>query len=255
MNELQRRAYLQAMQIEGYCPRLALPGAMPSKLLEVPIASTGFDAQPIHAEASGRQAAVGSEQTQALFDQQVDAKPAARAASEDGPAKSRAASETPHFGLSIVRGDQLLIIDDALPGDTNPRDYLQLVQNMVFAVGIDLQAPSVDSFIWPMTQNSQVDQSEVAAKEVLRAFINKQVEQSAAHYLLLMGERANYFLNHVDASLGDLHQDEELKVAVLGTNSLVALLKTPLQKAALWHQLQALRNSLLANQPKALAST
>ena len=46
MNELQRQAYLQAMDIQPYFPRKVLPGAKPSPHYDIPIA-TAVDAKPV----------------------------------------------------------------------------------------------------------------------------------------------------------------------------------------------------------------
>ncbi len=244
MNELQRQAYMEAMGVDCYVPRLHLPAAMPSvlceipELAEVPVANTEPSVAPIAKGKNGSAAAM-----QALLGEDEPNKAQAQQSVEavtEQLVQTTSATSIPHFALSIVRGSNILIVDDGLPGHINPAEYLQLLHNIVFALGAGKQQLAIDSFVWPMVKNSQIDQSETAARQTLDAFLSKQVEQYKAHYIIVMGETAATYITSEALATATLHTHPQWQLPLICTNSASPMLDDPSLKRAVWNDLQPL---------------
>ncbi len=265
MNELQRQAYMEAMGVDCYIPRLQLPAAPVSKLCAMPVVALQAVSEPAIATkivtepvATGTQSrASGSAAAmQALFnegDAPVVKKAAVIQADNNRGVKPSTHQEpVPQFALSIVRGNNILLLDEGLPATVDPSEYLQLIQNMLFALGAGKQNLSIDAFIWPMIRNSQVDQSETAARQTLQAFLAKQIDQLGASYMLLMGDIVSQYLVDDALPVGDLIQHPQLPVMVIRSLSAHRMLTEPQLKRDVWQDLQALYESLHHSfQPKA----
>ncbi len=260
MNELQRQAYMDAMGVDCYMPRLQLPGALPSQLCELPsldviaelveqtdatstahnsIAHNKTNQSPATAQSavgSGRAAAM-----QALFDEKPKSVDHNVVKTAESPSSPKAAKQqVPHFSLSITRGQGVLLVDGGLPGDINPAEYLQLLQNILFAIGVGNQPLSIDTFAWPMVRNSQVDQSETAARQTLEAFIAKQIEQLNARYILVLGQTAAQYLSQQTLPVGQFVRHSALDAQLLHTQSAYPLLSDASLKREVWRDLQPL---------------
>ena len=259
MNEPRRLAYMEAMGVDCYAPRLQLPGALASQLCAMPLPSAEQLEQPVAVAAS---AMPGSTPLAPQQDGQGRAA-AMQALLADKPAEptdrgadavvapigstQTARSQVPQFSLSIIRGKGILLIDEGLPGDINPAEYLQLLQNIVFAVGAGKQSLSIDAFVWPMSRSSQIDQSDTAARQALAAFIAKQIEQLNIRYILVMGDTAAQYLSEQALPLGELVQPAQLAAQLLRTRSAWPLLSDAARKRDVWQDLQPLYRSLKNN--------
>ena len=269
-NELRRQAYLEAMGVESYLPRLLLPGARPSVLCELPdwasvsVQSAGqapagepvaaAPAAPVSQGATAPAGRSGAADIQQLLDGADVPKRAQRVASGVAVTQQRAAAEVPHFSLSLVRAGRVLLVDDGLSGEVDPRAYLQLVHNLLFALGVAARELSLDVFSWPLTRvRGHVDQSQTAAREALTAYLAKQLELCGGSYLLLMGETAgSYVLN--DATLGDAPGDgrrgnvllphPQLPARCLLTASAARALNDAMLKPLIWRDIQPLAAAL-----------
>ncbi|ARN72805.1 hypothetical protein [Oceanicoccus sagamiensis] len=249
MNELQRQAYMEAMGVDCYIPRLHLPAAMPSvlcdmpELAEVPVANaevTEVAVAPLpkgkNGSAAAMQALLGDDEPKKSQPQQ-----SVKAVTEE-LVQTASATPVPQFTLSIVRGSNILIIDDGLPGHINPNDYLQLLHNIVFALGAGKQQLAIDGFVWPMpgVKNSQFDQSETAARQTLDAFLAKQVDQLKAQYIIVMGEVAKAYITGEEVAKGALHTHPQWQLPLICTNSASPMLNDGSLKRAVWNDLQPL---------------
>ena len=248
MNELQRQAYMKAMGVDCYIPRLHLPAALPSVLCEMPVlsevtATNTVSHQSGASEAPALKAKNGSAAAQALLGEdqpaRAESRPSVKAVTEEWVATT-SAKAIPQFVLSIVRGSNILIVDDGLPGDVNPSEYLQLLHNLLFALGAGKQQLAIDNFIWPMVKNSQIDQSEVAARQTLDAFLSKQVAQLKAQYIIVMGEVAAHYITGETLTTGQLHTHPQWQLPLICTNSASPMLADPSLKGAVWRDLQPL---------------
>jgi hypothetical protein len=255
MNELQRQAYMDAMGIDSYMPRLLLAGAKPSTLCEMPISalnSTAVDARTQAPQSTLAQPLAGrrgAAAIQALFDEppQMVARNMTEAVQELVSATVSQQS-VPQFSLSIIRAENILLIDEGMQGDAHPAHYRQLLQNILFAVGAGKPNVVVDDFVWPMARNRQIDQSETAARQTLEAFVVKQVEQLGIRYILLMGNMPALYLGQQTASMGEFIQHSRFAPAqLLCTHSIYPLLATPSLKRDVWQHLQPLYQRLKKN--------
>lgn len=273
VSELQRQAYLDAMGVDCYIPRLVLPAALPSQLCEMPANEILAEDQPpweqsgSTADGAGAvgQAAVATEAStavpttasrsntsaaavQALFDD-IDPNPRAkaRAASnvEAGAGPKATASTIPHFHLTIVRGANVLLVDNGLSADTDSAEYLRLLQNMLHAIGAGKPQLSIDSFRWPMTKSGNVDQGETAARQTLQAFLAKQAGQLKVAYLLVMGEVAAHYLSEEALPTGSFVAHTQMDVQLIHTQSASRMLVEPAIKRQVWQDLQPLRRVLV----------
>jgi hypothetical protein len=270
ISEGQRQAYLQAMGIDCYEPRLQLSGALQSEL----IAISEFDqstasASPLnnnHLQTAVDSAVVNNNvvkstevtsrigsaaaAAQALLNDDVKSATVITAnkvieLTEPLVAAAQAEMQTvPEFALSIIKGQQILLIDEGLSGDINPADYLQMLRNMLLALGAGKQQLSIDAFVWPMIKNSQIDQSESAARQTLQAFLAKQVAQSNIRHVILMGPTAVQYSSEQTLSAGELQQHPDLSVPVIATLSAGPMLSKPELKRQVWQHLQPLHRAL-----------
>ena len=255
MNNTQRLHYLQAMGIDSYSPRLLLPGAMPSVLLETPVAVVPESSAISSPEMAAAPAAHGAEahfgqqgsRIEAVFDVPAASEEAVESVNE--PASERQVEPPPRIALSMVRGAGLLLIDEGMPGDSNPAEYFQLLQNLLFSLGLPSQDLTVDGFSWPMTRNSAVDQSKEAASEALQSFVERQLEQHQVRYILLLGDTARQYLlakyRPGAAAPGELVEYSHATRLICAASA-VSLLKNPPAKRGLWQQLQPLWRCLQA---------
>lgn len=253
INELQRLAYLEAMGVDAYVPRLQLPGALASQLCAIPIveeqASVEYAAEPVQpvqpvkapVAVKGHAAAA-----HALFDDQLDKKirkPAA-VTKVASVRTQQTVQDSPQFSLSIVRASHILIIDGGLEGHINPQDYLQLLHNMLFALGAGKQQLSIDAFVWPMNKNNQIDQGEIAARQTLEAFLAKQAEQMSKRYFLVMGDVASRYVSRDPLPVGEFVKYGQLDVQLIRTQSASQMLTQPHIKHEVWRDLAPLHRVL-----------
>lgn len=249
MNELQRQAYMQAMGVDCYIPRLHLPAALPSVLCEIPVLAevpvastvTNEAEAPVASAPKGKNGSAAAMQALLGEDEptKAEGRQSVQAVTEE-LVQTTSAKAIPEFALSIVRGGNILIVDDGLPGHINPSEYLQLLHNLLFALGAGKQQLTIDSFVWPMVKNTQIDQSETAARQTLNAFLSKQVDQLKAQYIIVMGEAAANYATRETLTTGMLHTHPQWQLPLICTNSASPMLGDPSLKRAVWNDLQPL---------------
>jgi len=278
MNELQRYAYLDAMGVDYYYPKLLLPGAKVSELCELPIGNevnenAGYTDDNVEAkpaslteERNTAEPAVSkgknksSEALYALFDDESDSKSSPKKKIENGrvsqviesatqgvrtvAANERTVDSVPQFSLTIIRGANILIIDDGLDDTVKRPEYLQLVTNMLFAVGAKSQQLTLDTFNWPMVKKAQFDQSATAAKQTLESFLLKQISHLSLSYILILGDTAKPYLCEQSSANGQFINHKELSVELICTHSASQMMKDTATKKAAWFDLQPLHRVL-----------
>jgi hypothetical protein len=270
MNELQRQAYIEAMGIDSYFPRFTLPGAPVSTLCELPqellqgesvaadvIVDTPLDSlQGNTADQAGtataRPAGGAVAAMQALFGDSdnkrkkpINTKATAQKSTEQVAAT---ASVIPRFSLSVIRGANVLLVDEGLSGDADQVEYLNLLHNMLFALGAQVPQLSIERFSWPMVKSAsaQFDQTDLAAKQTLQSFIAKQLSQLDNTYLLVMGDSAKHYLaaeliaESEEVAHGCFMTCATLGAQLICTHSASAMLVNPELKRDVWKDLQPL---------------
>jgi hypothetical protein len=275
MDELQRQAYLSALGVDGYNPRLVLPGAGISTLCElrlpsVPmalavtassqvvavdataIATVSSAAVPTMAEVAGSlRGGKNNPAMNALLDElrrddseSPRAKTSAAVAAVPALSADPTATEPrPRFSLSIIRGAEVFIIDRGLDESVDQQAYLALLHNILLAIGAAPAKLSIDQFHWPMIKNNQVDQGETAAKQALQSFVGKQIEQLGLAYIVLMGDDAQRYLTD-QAPAGEFIADPLIGGQCIVTASAAQSLHNSELKQQIWQDLTPLNRVL-----------
>jgi hypothetical protein len=234
MLEPWRSQYLSAMGVELYVPRAILPGAklsLPCEWDEQALVEPEIepvDIAELIAPTTPTQPvrrAPPLEQTRA----QRRSEPIAPTPSADNAA-------TPRFTLSIISGDNgVLIVDDAPSGART--DYLRMLGNLLFALQGGTANPTLEVFAWPMAKtNPRLDQSATAAREALAGYLQKHIDQRAVHTVLVLGDAARSW------AAPALQQNNALRCAV--SVSAWLCLREPQVKRQLW---QDVRHLVAAN--------
>ena len=265
INELQRQAYLSAIGVDCYMPRLLLPGAKPSIRCELPLPTSAAnvrgganvevtEVQPVRSATSGA-AAIQDLLNDTVVSRRAGLAPAGESLGDANPVggdNAKAPKSVPRFKLSIVRAGNLLLVDDGLTGDIDPQSYLRLIHNILQAAGANQAPLSIDAFIWPLqgVRGAHVDQSEIAARETLLAYLSKQQEHTGADYLLLLGDTACRYLlttnpTHSGESPVQLAPHDHLPLRYLVTCSAAQSMLNPALKSRIWQDLQPLRRILV----------
>ncbi len=254
ITELRRRAYLNAMQVANWLPRVALPFAAPSRpeLLEpladepaVAVAEVPVERAPEPVAAPA--APVVNERPKIEVPRpsaRVEAKPAPVAAEDDAaPAPAKVAPVAPpRFSLQLLRAGSCVILAELSTGEPfAARDpaYL-LLKDLLRAAGLP-DSPQIigEPVRWPLLARGNLDQGPQAALEYVQGFLMARLEEEPdCKCLWLVGLPAIRFAGEADEQV----YNRELQVEGLGTAwalpSLELLMDEPARKAPLWQAMQ-----------------
>jgi hypothetical protein len=245
LNELQRQAYLGAMGVDVYYPRLQLVGAKPSLQCEMPVLPEVTAPSVVKSAQDDTSRVERLTSVSELLDIAVKhdsvVEPKAATATTTAPPE-----QTPSFNLSVtVIQGSLLVVDDCDPGQLHSRDYQVLLQNIVNALGLGQQVINSQSFQWPEAMKGHNDHSPAAAGQALQAYLARQLELGETRYLLIMGDAARRFAVNTELADGVLApHDGDQAVQQLLTLSACRMLSEPELKRDLWQQLQSLYRAI-----------
>lgn len=270
VDELQRRAYLDAMGVDSYMPRFVLPAAPPSLLCARPLTApqTGTEAakavparapdqlaalrssapEPAPAAATTASAAQqGSRHLRALLDMPLVTECVEPSVAKAAVANGSAAGPV-RFSLVVMSVSQgILVLDDA-GTDAEADAHTALLHNLLFALGVDTANSSRELFAWPKTSSARLESGAAAASQSLCAFLHRLVEHSGARALLLMGSSAAAYATPGVSEQGQARYPwARFAVPVFTVSSALQALREPGQKAPLWRELTALRRMLGAD--------
>jgi hypothetical protein len=261
IQELRRRAYLDAMQVATWLPRTVLPFAAPSRpeLLVQPEAAPKPEPTRVPTPA-----AAATQATPAAAEAPVQAptrpkievprpgttprvavnpEPTAEPANDAAPEPVKAAPVAPpRFSLQLLRAGSCLLLVELPTGEGfQSRDpaYL-LLKDLLRAAGLP-DAPQLigEPVRWPLLVRGNMDQGPDAARDFLQGFVAARMEEGAGcSCLWLVGLPAIRFAGEADADA----YGRELQVEGLGAAwavpGLELLMDEPQRKAELW---QAMR--------------
>jgi hypothetical protein len=256
ITELRRRAYLNAMQVANWLPRVALPFAAPSRpeLLEPleaepqpvalapvpePVVAAPPVAEPIAPTVSERPKIEVPRPTS-----RVEAKPQPVVSDDETPAAPTkvAAVPPPRFSLQLLRAGSCVILAELSTGEPfAARDpaYL-LLKDLLRAAGLP-DSPQIigEPVRWPLLARGTMDQGPQAALEYVQGFLMARLEEAEdCKCLWLVGLPAIRFAGEADAEA----YNRELQVEGLGAAwalpSLELLMDEPARKAPLWQAMQ-----------------
>ncbi|GAB3396154.1 energy transducer TonB [Azotobacter armeniacus] len=253
IDEARRRAYLGAMQVVSWLPRVALPFAAPSRpeLLE-PLEPVEAPT-PVRPEAAPVVPLQGPRSMIARPKIEVP-RPAARteapvAAASDRavePAAPRAAPmPPPRFALQLLRAGRCALLVELPTGDPfQSRDpaYL-LLRDLLRAAGlVDSPRPLGEPVRWPLLRGGNLDQGPQAALEYVQTFVAARLEEEGeCACLWLVGLPALRFAGAVEADACSRELQIEGLPPAWALPGLETLMDEPARKAELWRAMRRVR--------------
>lgn len=273
IEEARRRAYLGAMQVASWLPRVVLPFAAPSRpeLLEPPapiVAEPSVAAPAVVArEAAAAVAAPapvasgepGSIAARLLPKVAAPAKPAVAIKAEEPtevevePAVRAPIAPPPRFALQLLRAGECTLLVELPTGEPlASRDpaYL-LLKDLLRAAGLP-DSPQLmgEPVRWPLFSRGNMDQGPQAAREFVQGFVAARLEEGApCACLWLVGMPAVRFAGEGDEeSLLRELQVEGLGVA-WALPGLERLAEEPTLKADLWRAMRRVRQRWMSQTP------
>ncbi|MDP2243215.1 energy transducer TonB [Pseudomonas sp.] len=258
IEELRRRAYLSAMQVASWLPRVELPFAAPSRPQvlqpaepEVPVAAQPPAALPT---ATSSRPEPHLERPKIEVPRPVvtarSAKVDINAEAETPGVAKPVAAPTPRFALQLLRaGDCALLVELPTGEPLQGRDpaYL-LLKDLLRAAGLPDSPQLVGEPVrWPLLARGSMDQGPQAALDYVQSFISARLEQQPpCRCLWLVGLPAIRFAGDANAEA----YTRELQVEGLGAAwalpGLELLMDEPARKAELWHAMRRVRQRWLA---------
>lgn len=252
IEEARRRAYLGAMQVASWLPRVALPFAAPSRaeLLE-PVEEVLPAVVPearveARTEAPAPVVAPARPAIPVVMPKRAEKAPEVPTPAESEAAAPRAPVEPPpRFALQLLRAGNCALLVELPTGEPlASRDpaYL-LLKDLLRAAGLP-DSPQIigEPVRWPLLSGGNLDQGPQAAREFVQGFVAARLEESGAcQCLWLVGRPAVRFAGEADddALYREL-QVEELGVA-WAVPGLERLIEEPSLKAELWRAMRRVR--------------
>ncbi|WP_445939607.1 energy transducer TonB [Pseudomonas sp.] len=267
--ELRRRAYLSAMQVASWLPRVELPFAAPSRpeLLQPLVES---EPEPEVAAAPQALAEAAPAYEAPLAETPVAAptprpkievpRPApqgrmAKAEAVAADAETQVAPPTPvappRFALQLLRAGACAVLVELPTGEPlQGRDpaYL-LLKDLLRAAGLPDSPQLIGEPVrWPLLVRGQIDQGPQAALEYVQSFVGARLEeQEPCSCLWLVGLPAIRFAGEATADA----YNRELQVEGLGAAwalpGLELLMDEPERKRELWQAMRRVRQRWLAD--------
>ncbi len=212
--EIRRQTYLQALGMDQYVSRRALPGAAETLRLRpsgaVPASKDHENATVDGPAALRSTAAEGLGQT------------ARQPSPPTAPAKAPGTDAVIRFRVAAIQAGGWLWLEDL--GDMPlAQEQVQLIAAMATAVCADGGKPVVAQFDWPMHNNQQLDLGPEAATLSLGSFVERQLTDGQCAGLVLLGDTVG---PRLPSSLHCPH-----RIALPGTR---AMLESPSLKRQAW---------------------
>ncbi|MFC5697516.1 energy transducer TonB [Pseudomonas sp. GCM10022186] len=259
ITEHRRRAYLDAMQVATWLPRVALPFAAPSnpELLALapevpledapkPVAETSTTATPA-AEArpaTSVRAKIEIPRPGSAPRPAIQPEPEPASEPEAAPAKVEALPP-PRFSLQLLRAGNCLLLVELPTGEPfQSRDpaYL-LLKDLLRAAGLPDSPQMIGEPVrWPLLNGGSMDQGPDAARDFVQGFVGVRLEeQGECACLWLVGLPAVRFAGEADSDAFNRELQVEGLGAAWALPGLELLMDEPGRKAELW---QAMRRVL-----------
>ncbi len=262
MNETQRQAYLQAMGIQAYFPRVPVAGAKQSPVYivaspaEVTTNAAVIAAKPapVAATPAPRAARVSKPQTA------ITQTPAVATATvvELSPVASAPLPEVLdalRFHLQYYRINDTLAVIDEIPFQQTrkaPDTTIVLLKAILRALEVDCQAATfqADAFNWPLETGMVMKGDPAqAAQQALLGYIKMRQQRDGFQYLLIFAAQLSTLLPDAAELKQDVSARREQQAItdtyrITTTHSLQSLLAHPILKRETWAHLQDLRRQL-----------
>jgi hypothetical protein len=259
--ELRRRAYLSAMQVASWLPRVELPFAAPSRpeLLQppsppepeqLPVPERVAEATPAYQPPSAEMPlATPAERPKIEVPRPAvlarNGKPEASEPEAAAEPTKAASVAPPRFALQLLRAGACAVLVELPTGEAlQGRDpaYL-LLKDLLRAAGLPDSPQLIGEPVrWPLLVRGQIDQGPQAALEYVQSFVGARLEeQEPCSCLWLIGLPAIRFAGEADAAA----YNRELQVEGLGAAwalpGLELLMDEPERKRELWQAMRRVR--------------
>lgn len=242
--EATRLAYLEAMGVESFFPRIELPGAPPAALCQTlpePAAAEQLSPAvgvPLAGQPEAQGAPVTGLDREALLKELKPREVAPSAPAAKPTAAPESSAEKIQFTLRFYQVAGLAMIVDSSPMATPESAILRFSANLLLALSrqvADWEGSIKENlhqhlFRWPLVGNAQVATDAAAAREAVSAAVVGNCERAAISRILLLGETAARF-----AAI------DQPNCRVVSGESVAHYLQNPLAKRGLWQSLQAWR--------------
>lgn len=216
MDELQRLAYLEALGIPGFVSRHDLPGAAPSRRVQLVRRAAPAVPQPV-AERADLAASLKPEMQ------------SPRPAAQPRTATPAAAKEVPVFSVTAVAAGDWFWVDEIPAGREPGEEYGQLIIAICRALELAESGAQVERFSYPV--NSRLAGGMDEARQALLGFLSGRLSRLSPRGVVLLGEFAEPWF---DRSCLEGQR-------VVETVSAWRMLRDPALKAQAWSDLQPLR--------------
>lgn len=256
--EVRRRAYLDAMQVDSWLPRVALPSAAPSRPeLLLPLVSAepliealATDSAPAEVPAVAPAPAVQGAVRKVEMPRPRIVVPEPIQPAPSAP-QMRLASTVPlapppRFALQLLRAGNCLLLVELPTGESFQRRdpaYL-LLKDLLRAARLPDNPQQVgdgEPIRWPLLHRGSLDQSGEAARDYVQGVVSAELENMGCACLWLVGLPALRFAGEVDAEAFFNELNIEGIGRALAVPGLEHLMEEPASKAALW---KAMRRSM-----------
>ena len=263
--ELRRRAYLGAMQVVSWLPRVELPFAAPSRpeLLQPPAEPEPQPQLPavettvVEAAAAAEAAPQPSVQAEPRAKIEVPrptvvsrhARPLATAEDEAAAPGRVMAAPPPRFALQLLRAGACAVLVELPTGEPlQGRDpaYL-LLKDLLRAAGLPDSPQLIGEPVrWPLLVRGQIDQGPQAALDYVQSFIGARLEeQEPCSCLWLVGLPAIRFAGEADAEAYNCELQVDGLGAAWALPGLELLMDEPERKRELWQAMRRVRQRWL----------
>ncbi|WP_343577255.1 energy transducer TonB [Pseudomonas sp.] len=266
IEEARRRAYLGAMQVATWLPRVALPFAAPSRpeLLETPapiavekappapVAEVAREAAPVAAAPAAAPVGEPGSIAARLMPKPASPVKATAPVSAEEPAPAEAepvvrapVAPPPRFALQLLRAGECALLVELPTGEPlASRDPAYLLLKDLLRAAVLPESPQLlgEPVRWPLFAGGNMDQGPQAAREFVQGFVAARLEDGAPCRLLwLVGMPAVRYAGEADEeSLLRELQVEGLGVA-WALPGLERLAEEPSLKADLWRAMRRVR--------------
>jgi len=252
IDEARRRAYLGAMQVVSWLPRVDLPFAAPSRPellepLEPPPAprapSEAGRQEPTVVLAPRPQPSVARPRVEVPRPVVVAARVEAANQATVEPAVPKVAP--PRFALQLLRAGRCALLVELPTGDSfQGRDpaYL-LLRDLLRAAGLpDSPRPLGEPVRWPLLRSGNLDQGPQAALEYVQTFVAARLEEEGdCAYLWLVGLPALRFAGAVGSEAYNAELQVEGLPPLWALPGLETLMEEPARKGELWRAMRRVR--------------
>ncbi|KJH80243.1 hypothetical protein [Stutzerimonas stutzeri] len=267
ITESRRRAFLDAMQVTTWLPRVELPFAAPSRPellqfvepeampapvveLEQPVGQPAPSSPAPVTDAPAATASPAADAVRAAMPRIAMPEPKKTSArptdAEPAAAEQKAAIPPPRFALQLLRAGNCLLLVELPTGESfQSRDpaYL-LLKDLLRAAKLPDKPQQVgdgEPIRWPLLHRGSLDQGAEAARDYVQGVVAAELEEMGCACLWLVGLPALRFAGEVeaDACYRELHIDGIGHA--LAMPGLEQLMEQPGSKAELW---KAMRRSM-----------